>query len=74
MNDFTKEELETILKLIINDPMKYHDALESKLESLINNYCDHKWDNSCCGCTKGVYCEKCWVNLVNEEDYDEETM
>jgi hypothetical protein len=49
MNDFTKEELETILKLIINDPMKYHDAIESKLDDLIANYCEHLHAWEACG-------------------------
>jgi hypothetical protein len=61
MNDFTKEELESILDVIIyaendvcNRSCEPWDAeLSGKIQSMIDNYCDHEWIN-------GTYCEKCF--------------
>jgi hypothetical protein len=50
MNNFTKEELQTLHRLIdddINDESgyvyvtSYHDNLKDKIQSLIDNYCEH---------------------------------
>lgn len=79
MNDFTKIELIALedamqQRVIDIPPPNGESPLLIKLQSMIEKYCEHKWDNSCCGCTKGIYCEKCWVNLVNPEDYTEDIM
>jgi hypothetical protein len=58
MNDFTKEELGILAcNLCINPKTK--DIL-SKLASMINNYCEHEWDNFYKGSINiGIYCNKC---------------
>lgn len=65
MNDFTKEEL-TVLqqafkgscKAFAND--KFDAALEIKIQSMVDSYCDHEWENICCQCTLDkIYCHKC---------------
>ena len=47
MNDFTKNELQYMLELVdsikivnrtVND-----DELQEKLQSMVDNYCEHKW-------------------------------
>jgi hypothetical protein len=51
MSDFTKEELERILEGIIwwldGDSALYSEALIDKIQSMIDNYCEHKspWIN-----------------------------
>lgn len=46
MNDFTKGELKRLLLVIENDLEKFDDEqlelLGSKLQSLIDNYCEHE--------------------------------
>jgi hypothetical protein len=72
MNDFTKDELTEILESV----RYWHEGLETRLQDkiqpMIDNYCEHKWDNSCCGCTYGIYCEKCDIHLVEQKDEDED--
>lgn len=76
MNDFTKEELENIIdgvNLLIstgscdcewNNKIK---SLKIKLQSMIDNYCEHKWANSCCNCPmESIYCEKCDLRMSDE--------
>lgn len=62
MNDFTKEEL-----------LEIHDGIDdfwrmkpenkmllAKIQSMIDNYCEHEWNNSCCGCSiSSIFCDKC---------------
>jgi hypothetical protein len=48
MNDFTKEELIQIYNFIErNKQYSYNDMrfkiIEEKLQSMIDNYCDHEW-------------------------------
>ena len=60
MNEFTKEELEEICDSIRSySRVKWYCALEEKIQSMIDNYCDHPesymyrydgWIN---------YCDKC---------------
>lgn len=61
MNDFSKEELECLhnaIALQLRDiPMSETNAIRrselvGKLQSMIDNYCEHQWVNS-------TYCEKC---------------
>lgn len=71
MNDFTKEELEGILEglqIIDADPgirpqIYWEDSLKEKLQSMIDNYCDHEfnmddWTNDSSGC-RWYKCHKC---------------
>lgn len=55
MNDFTKEELQIIfleMNISINrhkDLLKVapsYQALRDKIESMIDNYCDHDWNET----------------------------
>lgn len=56
MNDFTKEELEQIYFHLENEPIE----LGKKIKSMIENYCDHEWENPCCGCPNSAcICIKC---------------
>ena len=45
MNDFTKEELKSIMYCV--KQMKIHidgyNPLKSKIQSMIDNYCEHEW-------------------------------
>lgn len=61
MNEFTKQELKIIqweINTAVNKldmetlPSEKHSALNEKLKSMIDNYCDHDWVN-------GTYCTKC---------------
>jgi hypothetical protein len=54
MNDFTKEELEDISYAIEMASLN-NFSLKDKLESMIENYCEHEWVN-------GVYCDICGIN------------
>lgn len=54
MNNFTKEELEGILEalqIIDSDPsirpkMYWEDNLKDKIQSMIDNYCEHEYENN----------------------------
>jgi hypothetical protein len=38
--------------------------LNLKIKHMIENYCDHEWENTCCGCNMGaILCDKCQVSL-----------
>ncbi len=71
MNDFTKEELETIyasVDIISVELDEFHEneRLLNKIQSMIDNYCEHDWENICCQCTlDNIYCYKC------EKSFDE---
>lgn len=51
MNDFTKEELLSILgafKYVEDDPgwrstTGWDDEVKNKIQSMIDNYCEHEW-------------------------------
>lgn len=59
MNDFTKEELEEIIMwaayLVGCNP-----CLLNKIQSMIDNYCDHLWSD---GSGNLIFCVKCHVNI-----------
>lgn len=67
MNDFTKEELEQIHNSIWCRISEYNDDEEhslqkfaNKIKKMIDNYCDHDWENPCCGCPNSAsICTKC---------------
>jgi hypothetical protein len=71
MNDFTKDELiklARITTLYYSDPtlspgiFPEDTVLVNKIESMIDNYCEHEWQNTCCGC-ESVMCSKCNAEL-----------
>jgi len=68
MNDFTREELKNlhyythiyhhITEIIL--PESFLD----KIQSMIDNYCEHEWENNCCPCEIGnTICKKCEISL-----------
>lgn len=65
MNDFTKEELKEILSKIQDWYEEIEDLCEPnpilhKIQSMIDNYCEHDWENICCQCAMDqIYCHKC---------------
>ena len=68
MNDFTKEELGIIFcNLCVTD--KTEDVLK-KVGEMFENYCDHEWENHCCGCTNSIVCSKCDKYLTDGEGED----
>ena len=63
MNEFTKEELQEIrrcLKYMINGGVTPYSCktleLKKKLQSLIDNYCEHIWTD---GSGNHIYCGLC---------------
>ena len=62
MNDFTKDELEEISRC--TEHMSLDFNLVDKIEALIDNYCEHEWENYCCGCDpENLVCKKCEKDL-----------
>lgn len=65
MNDFTKEELIDIYEsydecfIHHSDVSEIEKSIVEKLQSLIDNYCDHKM---CYGAGEYTYCDKCGAN------------
>jgi hypothetical protein len=52
MNDFTKEELQELRDLLEPESdwqrlTELQYALRDRIQSLINNYCEHQWQNQC---------------------------
>ena len=58
MNDFTKEELQNILGMAKSIPIDDR-ILILKLESMIDNYCEHKNKNSLCQVRIFYQCNDC---------------
>lgn len=75
MNDFTKEELILMACWSANrfeqlGPVQARDegtiALSHKIQSMIDSYCEHEYENNCCGCELDfIMCQKC-DRSVNE--------
>ena len=67
MNDFTKEELIYILEISEkHEPfnMTTHKLFHNKIQSMLDNYCEHEWDNYYQGpLNTGIYCNKCLKKL-----------
>lgn len=80
MNDFTKEELKEIkdgLRLSLEQPhcdstwAKDTRALKDKIQSMIENYCEHEWKNHCPECNPlNIYCIKCREYLRENNKID----
>lgn len=65
MNDFTKEEL-NILRAALHEILFFSETpkLLNKIQSMIDNYCEHEWENICCQCDLDkIYCYKCEKTL-----------
>ena len=78
MNDFTKDELKTIFgHLPIHTPERENSEkyqnIYKKLQSMIDNYCEHEWENICCQCTLDkIYCYKCEKDMGDlKQRYEE---
>lgn len=59
MNDFTKEELKLIidkLGLLRFSQFEGCGKLVNKIQSMIDNYCEHMWTD---GSGNSIYCVKC---------------
>ena len=57
MNDFTKEELEIMRRYLQKEqptPPESHINLLWKIQSIIDNYCEHEWREGMC-----EVCNKC---------------
>lgn len=73
ITDFTKEEL-VLVKVGIEylhenmnesrQRLEQYEYLIGKIQSMIDNYCEHEWENPCCGCPDSAcLCIKCGKNL-----------
>lgn len=56
MNEFTKEELFMLLE---ETEGGIYVELRKKIQSMIDNYCEHEWINA-------TYCEKCNKGILND--------
>lgn len=76
MNDFTKEELYDLQSWgdaytafdIENDIYKMHEPLLTKIQSMIDNYCEHE-----CNGEVEIFidtCKKCNAYLLRETHYE----
>lgn len=73
MNDFTKEELEELAAsrcYHLDDSFPADDKLFMKVQSMIENYCQHEKLNFM-GDVFGYYCKKCHKNFTSEHVDDE---
>lgn len=58
MNEFTKEELQIIYNHIYyNAPLSCTIEIRNKIQSMINNFCEHTYVFRCHDDT--IYCPKC---------------
>lgn len=67
MNDFTKEELEILhsaieywIENIALLGSKVSPVIINKIQSMIDNYCEHAWDDAA---TNQFYCIKCQQHI-----------
>ncbi len=73
MNDFTKEELETLkigLGHVEDRSAENEDTLRKKIQSLIDNYCEHQ-SLDYVGDVSGYDCKKCGKRFDYEYVGDE---
>lgn len=64
MNEFTKEDLERILRQLLEDrqwvdDLVNPDPLIEKIQSMIDNYCEHEWAFYISPHGNVVRCNKC---------------
>ena len=71
MNDFTRDELQYLLEMVdsikivnrsVND-----DELQEKLQSMIDNYCEHNFIGYAEGQATFPYCNKCCKAILNDK-------
>ncbi len=58
MNNFTKEELMDIKRAVLWVDVNHDALLTDKIQNMIDNYCEHELENTCCGCLS-IWCSKC---------------
>jgi hypothetical protein len=59
MNELTLDELKDI-DYALETVYLGNSDLRKKISSMIDNYCEHEWENICCQCTlDNIYCHKC---------------
>lgn len=62
MNDFTKDELDT-LRRALKYYLPQHNGesdLKSKIQSMIDSYCEHTWTD---GSGNQIFCAKCHQSI-----------
>ncbi len=69
MNDFTKEELERIIEGISlwldGDDALYSQQLINKIQSMIDNYCEHEWHTNSFDFI--LYCSQCGITKISNK-------
>lgn len=66
MNDFTKEELEALADCYeqrMNSGYVIHLELLHKIQSMLDNYCEHSWVYYFSHDGSYVFCQKCKKRL-----------
>ncbi len=64
MNDFTKEELIYIKNMGFEGSgairFDHHEILRDKIQSMIDNYCEHEYEGCCesCAIEECIHCKK----------------
>jgi hypothetical protein len=76
MNDFTKSELAIIHLAVMRDMNQFAHILKTspsmielrdKLEAMLENYCEHDWQNTCCQCSmNSIHCYKCDTRMSHD--------
>ena len=59
MNEFNKEELQDIYDAVMDTEIPILGYLPSKIQSMIDNYCEHVYVMRACDCA--IYCPLCGV-------------
>ncbi len=60
MNDFTKAELIKINEVLERDSWELFTDLQSKIQSMIDNYCEHENAGQDYSCNRCWDCGECW--------------
>lgn len=77
MSDFTKEELQLLANELgpwgndYEGMQEEREDLLNKIQSMIENYCEHEWFNHCSYCNPlNIYCKNCkeYLHLKREEN------
>lgn len=65
MNDFTKEELEDIYAAVTETSVSMIGHLPVKIQSMIDNYCEHEFQIKSLNPHFIMMCEKCSKTFVD---------
>lgn len=69
MSDFTREELERLSSLAINASNRFNpndtDSLCLKIQSMLDNYCEHKDTDMDCDGGISLVCTQCGYIVVD---------